>query len=172
MLKNSYFISGLVTLFLSLLLLFVAIPFGITSPSNITKIVLSPVFWPQVLSVLLGITGIALMVCANDTHDVNNNINSNIDDNEHDEDLRVLAAGGFKRLFLMGILMGAYVAVIPKLGLVWTSMLAFVALSVLINSSHPRTAMIAAVVIPLVLYLFFAHVAGMSIPQGEFLRLP
>jgi hypothetical protein len=164
MLKNSYFISGLVTLLLSLLLLFVAIPFGITSPSNISKIVLSPVFWPQVLSILLGITGVALMASAND-----DNVNNNIDDDEH---LKVSTAGGFKRLFLMGILMGAYIVAIPKLGLVWTSMIAFVALSVLIKSSHPRTAIIAAVIIPLVLYLFFAHVAGMSIPQGEFLRLP
>jgi hypothetical protein len=168
MLKNSYFISGLVTLLLSLLLLFVAIPFGITSPSNISKIVLSPVFWPQVLSILLGITGVALMLSANGEHD--DYVNNNIDDD--DEHLKVSTAGGFKRLFLMGILMGAYIVAIPKLGLVWTSMIAFVALSVLIKSSYPRTAIIAAVIIPLVLYLFFAHVAGMSIPQGEFLRLP
>ena len=163
MLKNSYFISGFVALLLSLLLIFVAIPFGITSPSNISKIVLSPVFWPQVLSVLLGITGIALMVSANGAKD------DCVDDNE---DLKVSTAGGFKRLFLMGILMTAYVIAIPKLGLVWASMIAFVALSVLIKSSRPRTAIITAIVIPLILYLFFAHVAGMSIPQGEFLRLP
>ena len=166
MLKNSYFISGFVALLLSLLLIFVAIPFGITSPSNISKIVLSPVFWPQVLSVLLGITGIALMVSANGAK-----VNG-VDDNDDNEDLKESTAGGFKRLFLMGILMSAYVTAIPKLGLVWTSMIAFVALSVLIKSSRPLTAIITAIVIPLILYLFFAHIAGMSIPQGEFLRLP
>ena len=98
MLKNSYFISGFVALLLSLLLIFVAIPFGITSPSNISKIVLSPVFWPQVLSVLLGITGIALMVSANGAK-----VNG-VDDNDDNEDLKESTAGGFKRLFLMGIL--------------------------------------------------------------------
>lgn len=166
MLKNSYFISGFVALLLSLLLIFVAIPFGITSPSNISKIVLSPVFWPQVLSVLLGITGIALMLSANGAKV------DCVDDNDDNEDLKVSTAVGFKRLFLMGILMSAYVIAIPKIGLVWASMIAFVALSVLIKSSRPRTAIITAIVIPLILYLFFAHVAGMSIPQGEFLRLP
>lgn len=94
MLKNSYFISGFVALLLSLLLIFVAIPFGITSPSNISKIVLSPVFWPQVLSVLLGITGIALMLSANGAKV------DCVDDNDDNEDLKVSTAVGFKRLFL------------------------------------------------------------------------
>jgi hypothetical protein len=157
MLKNSYFISGLVSLCLSLLIYFVAIPFAITSPSNVSKIVLSPLFWPQVLSIILGLTGISLMLAAKKTSDLNDS---------------VPLAGGYKRLILMIILMGLYLAAIPSLGLVWTSMIAFVALSILIKSSHPRTAIIMAIVIPLALYMFFAHVAGISIPQGEFLRLP
>jgi hypothetical protein len=169
MLKNSYFISGLVALLLSLILYFVAIPLGISAPSNVSKIVLSPVFWPQVLSVLLGITGIALMLSADPAYDDDGCDSETCDDNAG---TKVSTDGSFKRLFWMGVLMIAYTAAIPKLGLVWASMIAFVALSILIKSTHPRTAVVAAVIIPLVLYLFFAHVAGMSIPQGEFLRLP
>lgn len=159
MLSNSYFSTGLVSLILSLLLFFVAIPYGVTSPSNVTNIVLSPVFWPEVLSILLGITGIALMISARNA--------------VKDEIAEYVATEGcYKRLAFLAVLMGVYIAAIPWLGLVWTSMIAFVALAVLIKSSHPRTALISAVVIPLVLYLFFAHVAGVAIPQNEFLRLP
>lgn len=159
MLSNSYFSTGLVSLILSLLLFFVAIPYGVTSPSNVTNIVLSPVFWPEVLSILLGITGIALMISGR------NAVKDHIAE-------YAATKGCYKRLALLAVLMSVYIVAIPWLGLVWTSMIAFVALAVLIKSSHPRTALISAVVIPLVLYLFFAHVAGVAIPQNEFLRLP
>ena len=160
MLNNSYFITGLFSLILSLFLFFVAIPFGVTAPSNVTKVVLSPVFWPEVLSILLGITGIALMFAGRTTTDVES------------EDNEPATKGSYQRLLLLAVLMCAYIFAIPNLGLVWTSMIAFVALAVLIKSSHPKTAVISAIVIPLILYLFFAHVAGMAIPQGDFLRLP
>jgi hypothetical protein len=160
MLNNSYFITGLFSLILSLFLFFVAIPFGVTAPSNVTKVVLSPVFWPEVLSILLGITGIALMFAGRTTTDVES------------EDNEPATKGSYQRLLLLAVLMCAYIFAIPKLGLVWTSMIAFVALAVLIKSSLPKTAVISAIVIPLILYLFFAHVAGMAIPQGDFLRLP
>ena len=160
MLNNSYFVTGLFSLILSLFLFFVAIPYGVTAPSNVTNIVLSPVFWPEVLSVLLGITGIALMFAGRTATDVES------------EDNEPATKGSYQRLVLLAVLMIAYVFAIPKLGLVWTSMIAFVVLAVLIKSSHPKTAVISAIVIPLILYLFFAHVAGMAIPQGDFLRLP
>lgn len=159
MLNNSHFMTGLVSLILSLLLFFVAIPYGVTSPSNVTNIVLSPVFWPEVLSILLGLTGIGLMFSAKTAI-------------KYDVTEYLATEGCYKRFALLAVLMCAYIVAIPKLGLVWTSMIAFVALAVLIKSSHPRAAVITAVIIPLVLYLFFAHVAGMAIPQGDFLRLP
>lgn len=160
MLNNSYFVTGLFSLILSLFLFFVAIPYGVTAPSNVTNIVLSPVFWPEVLSILLGITGIALMLAGRTATDVES------------EDSEPATKGSYQRLVLLAVLMCAYIFAIPKLGLVWTSMIAFVALAVLIKCSHPVTAVISAIVIPLILYLFFAHVAGMAIPQGDFLRLP
>lgn len=159
MLNNSYFSTGLASLILSLFLIFVAIPYGVTAPSNVTNIVLSPVFWPEVLSVLLGITGVALMISGRSA--------------VKDSVAELLPTKGcYKRIALLAVLMAIYVAAIPWLGLVWTSMISFVALAILIKTSHPRTALISAVIIPLVLYMFFAHVAGMAIPQGEFLRLP
>ena len=53
-----------------------------------------------------------------------------------------------------------------------TSMLIFVATALLVRTRHPKTALVCAVIVPLVLYAFFAHVAGVAIPQGNFMRLP
>ena len=35
-----------------------------------------------------------------------------------------------------------------------------------------RRALVTSFVVPLLLYAFFAHVAGVAIPQGNFVRLP
>ena len=51
-------------------------------------------------------------------------------------------------------------------------MVVFFVFALLVRTSHPKTALVAAVAVPLVLYLFFAHVAGVAIPQGDFVRLP
>jgi putative tricarboxylic transport membrane protein len=161
MFKNSYFTTGLFSLGLSLFLFFVGIPYGITSPSNVSKVVLSPVFWPTVLTAILAVVGVSLMVVARSVS----------------EDVTVSRAGPttngcYSRLLILAILMVLYLLAIPILGLVWTSVIAFMSISFLIRSAHPVRSAIAAIVLPLLLYMFFAHVAGMSIPQGEFVRLP
>jgi len=61
---------------------------------------------------------------------------------------------------------------LPRLGMVWTAMLVLAACAFLFQTRHPIVAIICAVVMPLLLYLFFAHVAGIAIPQGNFVRLP
>jgi putative tricarboxylic transport membrane protein len=58
------------------------------------------------------------------------------------------------------------------LGLVWTAMLAFAATALLVRTKHMTIAIVSAVTVPLLLYVFFAHVAGVAIPQGNFVRLP
>ena len=80
--------------------------------------------------------------------------------------------GGYLRLALLGILGVLYVGSIGTLGMVWASVLAFIALAFLIKTRHPVVALIAAVLVPLALYAFFAHVAGVAIPQGDFVRMP
>ncbi len=72
----------------------------------------------------------------------------------------------------MAVITTATVLVMPRLGLVWTAMVTFVATAFLVKTNHPRSALVCAVLIPLVLYVFFAHIAGVAIPQGDFVRLP
>ena len=150
---------GLAALLVSAIIILIVIPTWVSSPSNVRNIVLSPVFWPYILSGMTVLIGLGLVVTGfysseNLTHEPND------------------IPGGYRRLALMGAIMVITMFSLPRLGMVWTSMLIFVATAALIRSSHPKTALICAVVVPLALYAFFAHVASVAIPQGDYVRLP
>lgn len=143
---------------------FYAIPEWVSSPSNVRNIILSPLFWPYCLAGLTALTGLGLILTAQHQND--------------DDDADVLGLDApapvspFVRLLVMGGIMIAYVYGLPRIGMVWSSMIAFIAVAFLIRTHHPLTAIACGIVVPLILYAFFAHVAGVAIPQGEFVRLP
>lgn len=152
---------GLTALGLAALLLFYLIPIWVSSPSNVRNIVLSPRFWPYALTGFTVLTGLGLLL-ASKAQDDTVPLNEQVD-----------APGlGWMRLVAMALIMLATMWLLPRLGMVWTCMLAFLATAFLMRTRHPKTAVICAVLVPLVLYAFFAHVAGVAIPQGEFVRLP
>lgn len=151
---------GLGALLVSVILILYGIPNWVSAPRNVSNIVLSPLFWPQVLSGLTGLTGLALLAFAS---------RSDAQTPEPDTDNRGAAT---LRLVLMGVIMVGVIYGMPRLGMVWTSMLGFLATAFLVRTRHPGTALIAAIAVPLALYFFFAHVAGVAIPQGNFVRLP
>ena len=137
----------------------VAIPYWVSSPSNVRNIILSPVFWPYTLSGLTVLIGLGLTVTG---------LYSSEDMTPEQAEI----PGGYGRLLIMAVVMIIYMFGLPRLGMVWTSMLAFAATAFLVRTSHPKTALICALCVPLVLYAFFAHVASVAIPQGDFVRLP
>jgi len=153
---------GIGAILAALFLILYAIPNWVSSPSNVRNIVLSPLFWPYILGGLTGLIGLALVLTGRQRLGGGEPVNEPIDDPRQ----------GMLRLAAMAVLMVASFWVMPWLGMVWTSMLAFVALAFLVRTRHPATAFICAIVVPLVLYAFFAHVASVAIPQGELVRLP
>lgn len=82
------------------------------------------------------------------------------------------ASASWLRLAGLALIMILTMLALPQLGMVWTAMIVFIATALLFKTRHPVIAVICAIVIPLLLYAFFAHVAGISIPQGNFVRLP
>jgi putative tricarboxylic transport membrane protein len=150
---------GIFALCAGFFLMIVAIPLWVSSPSNVRNIILSPVFWPYTLSGLTILIGLGLTVTGFFTS----------------EDMTAEPAeisGGYKRLIIMAVIMVIYMIGLPRIGMVWTSIVAFAATAFLVRTSHPKTALICALVVPFVLYVFFAHIAGVAIPQGNFVRLP
>lgn len=153
---------GAMAIIAAAVLVLIGIPNWVSSPSNVPKIVLSPLFWPYLLGGITGLVGLALILTSGGRRESMQS---------PDTDWGRQRAG-FLRLFAIAIVMVATMMAVPYLGMVWTTMLVFVAVAFLVRTSHPITALICAFVIPLVLYAFFAHAAGVGIPQGDFVRLP
>ena len=153
---------GLGAIAAAALLAFVLIPAWVSSPSNVRNVVLSPLFWPYVLAALTGLTGLGLVLTAQALPDDGAPTNAPIDD----------PGAGAVRLAIMAAIMIAAMALIPRIGMVWTAMLVFAAAAFTVKTRHPRVALVTAVALPLALYAFFAHVAGVAIPQGVLVRLP
>lgn len=143
-------------------MLLIGIPYGITSPSNVSRLVLSPVFWPKILASLMVLVGFGL-------------IGSSLPERlatPIETPTAPAESSSWGRLTAVAVLMVLYVLAIPRIGMVWASIPAFIAVAVLVRSQHRFIGMITAICVPLVLYVFFAHVAGVSIPQGQYVRLP
>ncbi|MFK7858399.1 MAG: tripartite tricarboxylate transporter TctB family protein [Granulosicoccus sp.] len=152
---------GAIACLISLFLIFIGIPNGVSSPSNVPNIVLAPTFWPYVLASFTGLTGLGLLF-AGWRH---TGTDTSVDEPDND-------AHGWLRLAALVLIMVITMFALPRLGMVWTTMLVFFVTALLFRTRHPRTALVCAIVIPLCLYVFFAHVAGVGIPQGDFVRLP
>ncbi|MCV3273060.1 tripartite tricarboxylate transporter TctB family protein [Roseobacter sinensis] len=153
---------GIGALLAALFLGLYAIPAWVSSPSNVGNVVLSPLFWPYALAGLTGLTGFGLIFSG---------FRSDRDGaplGEPDGE----AGAAWVRLAAMAVIMGLTMLLLPRLGMVLTSMLVFVSTAFLVRTRHRITAVVCAVLVPLVLYAFFAHVAGVAIPQGDVLRLP
>lgn len=143
-----------------------AIPNFVFAPSNVGNVVLSPLFWPYILSGLAGLVGLGLIASS---------FGSNASEVYEDEEVTAVATEGLRpwlRLAASALIMFATVIILPFAGMVLTTMIAFISCSLLFGTRYRLAALICAFVVPLLLYAFFAHVAGVAIPQGEFVRLP
>jgi len=158
---------GIIALLCAAFLAFIAIPYWVSSPSNIRNIVLAPTFWPYALSGMLALIGLGLLVSPA--------VIPPAPEQKSDESISPdteQTVAPWLRLLGMAVIMVLTMFALPTLGMVWTSMLVFLLCAFMFQTRYPITAIICAVIIPLVLYAFFAHVAGVAIPQGEFVRLP
>jgi len=150
-----------------LFLLFFAIPNYVNSPSNIPNIVLSPKFWPTIIAWIIITLGALLLlsrffVVASASSD-------DADGEELTSDQRAWAWG---RVITSGVIMVGLVIATPIIGMVLATGIAFALFALIVMSPKPVTSIIVAILLPLVLYAFFAHVAGVSVPQGGYLILP
>jgi hypothetical protein len=153
---------GLGVMALAIFILAYMIPNWIVVPRNVRLIFLSPMFWPNILGwVLLVLGGLLTLRALLGTAPPEGQADS----------LAISRAEGLRLVVMTAMLVVIFFA-IPVLGMVWTSMLAFVATVLLTGGKRMGLGVLVAVVLPLALYFFFSKVAGVSIPQGVFVRLP
>ncbi|MBZ8134276.1 tripartite tricarboxylate transporter TctB family protein [Afifella sp. IM 167] len=153
---------GLIVMLFALALAFVLIPVGVSSPRSVRSIVLSPILWPTIIAWMIFIGGGLL---------VGQQLLGRREPDHLDEWANP-RHGAWFRLAALAVLMAGYYLAIAYIGMVWASALAFLVLTLIIRSRYRITALIVAFALPLFTYAFFYHVAGVPIPQGEFIRLP
>lgn len=154
---------GLGICLFSLALLVYVIPQAVVVPRNVRLPVLSPDFWPEIIAwsllVLGGLVAAQGLAAGRSAPRIASRLPA-------DFPLRVL------RLLGMGLVFAAYYLLIPVLGMVWSSAAAYGALALLLRTRYRLPAVLVAIALPLALYAFFSHVAGVPVPQGQFVRLP
>lgn len=148
----------------SMILLWMIIPYTVAQPRSVHSIFLSPRFWPYILATSLLTCSVLLL--AQSLLNVWQPLRSVAPSDDES------ASGGLWRILIFIVLLGAAYAAIRPLGMVWTTMLLFLAISLVCNRRTPVMTVIVAICLPLVLYFFFAKVAGVAIPQGVIQRLP
>lgn len=153
---------GILCCVLAIFLWFYAIPTWVSAPSNVSKVVLSPTFWPLIIAALIGLSGIYLvaMEAVQATHDT-----------ETLEQPESPIAGSI-RLILGAVAMVIFLFSVETTGLVIGSMALFLVIAIIITQTISLRFVLIAICLPIALYGFFAHVASVAVPQGEWIQLP
>lgn len=158
--KRDAYIGGF-AICMALALLIYLIPEYVAKPQAVRNIVLSPVFWPTVIAWMMLVVGGGILA------------SQYLDRNREEESSCPKTAIVSVRVVMFFVFLAAYYLLIPVLGMVWSSSLAFIVFSIVIcGTEYRKTAVIMGLLLPISLYVFFYHVAGVNIPQNELLRLP
>lgn len=174
---------GLFSLGLGLLLHFWLIPNFVSVPGNMARAVLSPAFWPEILAVMAMLAGVFVLVGAfkqsSETQVSDASPSSDGPAGESSTasppqalDQEVSPRSDLIRLLTFLAAMALYAKYLDYLGMVLASILMLLVSFYLLGEKRIGLVLSVSILLPLVLYAFFLHVAGVSIPQGELIRLP
>ena len=180
---------GLFSLGLGLLLHFWLIPNFISVPGNMARAVLSPAFWPEILAVMAMLAGVFVLVGAfKQSSEIQASDASPSSDAPTGEsapagesstasppqalDQQVSPRSDLIRLLTFVVAMALYAKYLDYLGMALSSVLMLLVSFYLLGEKRIGLVLSVSILLPLVLYTFFLHVAGVSIPQGELIRLP
>ncbi|WP_071795863.1 tripartite tricarboxylate transporter TctB family protein [Natronohydrobacter thiooxidans] len=160
--RRDEILVGLGVTLLAALTLWWLIPAYVVIPRRVPIKALSPAFWPMVIGWVMLICGLAVVIRAAMAPPPPDAIA---------DDLRVSRPEAMRMGALAVLLIAGFYS-LRTVGMVWTSMVLFVALVFLTGSKHRVLGVVAAILLPLALYFFFTKVAGVAIPQGRIVRLP
>ncbi len=158
---HSSVILGIGVLVFAGLLEVYIIPSWVITPQNVNIAVLSPDFWPYIVAGMLAVGAVLLLLQY-----------FLITRRTNPSDMDPPERGPTVRVGLIAVLMVCYYFILPILGMVWSSVLAYLAFVAIIGMPRKKMALAVSVILPLLLYAFFNHAAGVPIPQAEFLVLP
>ena len=150
-----------------------AIPYGIVMPGNIEVLALAPNFWPFVVMAMAGIAGAVITAqgfldrTKPDVPHVSATPDEATPVFEEIDDDRPPAEAAMRATIVVGSLFALYFA-IPFAGIVAGTMVILIFLIWLSGERRWRLILSIAILLPLVLYFFFVHVANVPMPVGVF----
>ena len=152
-------LTGVGVALLGLLIFAVLIPWGIDQPGNVEHTALAPDFWPQIIAVIMMALGVLQAVRpVPDDEDEDGGGHGGEDSGRWLRRLPGLAVA-------LGALFGFYF-LIPSLGMVVPGVAVIFGLMIFGGERRWGLAATVAAGVPILLYVFFVHVAGIPIPLG------
>ena len=156
--------SGVLFCAIGVLAMFVLIPFGVQVPSTVKIRALSPDFWPILISGAVILAALALIFEAWFMPSQPSSEDDSLDATEFELD----AAPAALRTGLLIIGLFAFYLSLTTLGVVAASIILLIALMLLFGERRPVLIGALGIGTPILLYLFFRHVASVPIPLGMF----
>lgn len=127
---------------------------------------MSPSFWPTIIAWMMLAIGVGVLVSRYMER-------KHIEEESEETSEEAISASQYFRLLLIFALFFGYYLLMPVLGMIWSSSLAFVIFAIFLSrTEYRKTAILVGLLLPVMLYAFFYHVAGVNIPQSDFMRLP
>lgn len=148
------------------------IPSGVVVPKSVSIVALSPDFWPKVISV--GVTISAIFLIAESLlmrlpHPIEEEDEDGYEENEAQYQLDTLPAT-LRMIILIAALFLFYFC-LTTFGIVVSSIFLMPAMMLFFGERKWRLILPLSLAIPVGLYLFFLHIAGIPMPLGLFENL-
>jgi hypothetical protein len=138
--------------FFGLLLILLLIPRGVVEPGNVELAILSPSYYPKIISYILILIGLGIFI--------KNFPNGFFEESEKIEKKYLF------RILIIFITILTIVFFLPTFGIPLTSGIALLFLLMLGGERRPIIIFLVSTLVPLLIYLFFTKVAQIPIPNG------
>ena len=163
---------GITIIVLAAIGAFIAIPVGIVMPENIAVLALAPDFWPLIVVAMAGLAGVAIAVhgVADLRQSRHAEATPMLSDDyalDIDRDERPFLEALMRVAITIAVLFALYFA-IPLAGIVLCTSAVLVFLTFFAGERRWRIILPVAVLLPLLLYVFFVHIANVPMPLGVF----
>ena len=146
------FWSGILMVLVSLTLIIILIPLGIDEPKKVRFAALAPSYYPYIVSTILLILGTVTIIRSR------REAITQSESNTHPQALR--------RLSKFILLLALFAASLEWAGFVLSSAVALILALTLAGERRAKIIIANALIIPIILYLFFYKIAGIPIPLG------
>ena len=145
-------LAASVFVFFGLLLILLLIPRGVVEPGNVELAILSPSYYPKIISYILILIGLGIFI--------KNFPNGFFEESEKIEKKYLF------RILIIFITILTIVFFLPTFGIPLTSGIALLFLLMLGGERRPVVVFLVSTLVPLLVYLFFTKVAQIPIPNG------